>query len=113
MHFNDKLDAFDKKFTTVNPFQPSERVVLIMDFRHNIKKVRNNIFSSGDHKLSKRKIKLNGNFVVWIHWINAYNWDVYVNRHHSRQRQKQKNKKKKSTLNIDTCSKVYRCNKHE
>ena len=30
MHFKDKLDAFDKKFTTVNPFQPSERVALIM-----------------------------------------------------------------------------------
>ena len=37
------------------------------------------LFSSGDHKLSIRKIKLNGNFVVLIHWINAYNWDMYVN----------------------------------
>ena len=38
MHFNDKLDASDKKFTTVNPFQPGESVALVMDFSHNIKK---------------------------------------------------------------------------
>ena len=79
MHFKDRLDAFEKNFTTINPFHPSESVSLIMDFSHNIKKIRNNIFASGDHKLSTRKIKLNGCFVVWIHWIHAYNWDRYVN----------------------------------
>ena len=63
MHFNDKLDASDKEFTTVNPFQPSESVALVMDFCHNIKKIRNNIFSSRDHTLSTRKIKLNGNLL--------------------------------------------------
>ena len=58
MHFKNKLDAFEKNFTTVNPFYPSESsesVSLIMDFSHNITKIRNNIFSSGDNKLSTRK----------------------------------------------------------
>ena len=47
----------------MNPFQPSKRVALVMDCSHNIKKIRNNIFSSGDHKLSTRKNKLNGNLL--------------------------------------------------
>lgn len=78
MHFNDKDEAMEKNYTTSNPFHPSENVTLLMDYSHNIKKIRNNIYSSGDHKLSKRKLKLNNKFVVWLHWINAYNWDRYV-----------------------------------
>ena len=48
-----------------------------MDFSHNIKKIRNNIYASGDHEICKRKLKIKEKFVVWDHWINAYNWDRY------------------------------------
>ena len=75
MHFRDKDDAIENNFTTSNPFKCNDKVTLIMDFSHNIKKLRNNIYASGDHELSTRKLKLNEHFVVWLHWISAYNWD--------------------------------------
>ena len=75
MHFKDKEEAFEKNFTTTNPFHPNESVTLLMDFSHNMKKLRNNIYSSGDTNFSKRKLQLKGEFILWVHWINAYNWD--------------------------------------
>ena len=75
MHFEDKTDAYEKNFTTVNPFQPTEKVTMIMDYSHNIKKWRNNIFSSGDTEYSTRKLQYFSKYIVWEHWIKAYNWD--------------------------------------
>ena len=75
MHFKDKDEAMKNNYTTSNPFRPNENVTLLMDYSHNVKKLTNNIQSSGDYTLSKRKLNLNGKFVVWLHWINAYNWD--------------------------------------
>lgn len=64
MHFKDKENAFENTFTTVNPFLPSERITFIMDYSHNIKKIRNNIYSSGDHEICTRKLKIEDKFIV-------------------------------------------------
>ena len=78
MHFANKEDAMEKNFTTLNPFSQNENITLIMDYSHNIKKIRNNIYASGEHEMCTRKLKRNDNYIVWTHWINAYNWDRSV-----------------------------------
>ena len=78
-HFTDKSDAREKNYTTVNPFNPSKSVTMIMDYSHNIKKIRNNIFASGDAAFCTRKLKFKGHDIVWNHWIKAYNWDRATN----------------------------------
>lgn len=75
MNFKDKNDAIEKNFTSINPFKPSSKVTFIMDFSHNMKKLRNNLYSSGDHEFSTRKLKLKNKLIVWNYWIKAYNWD--------------------------------------
>lgn len=47
IHFKDKEDAKANNYTTVNPYQPTEKVSIIMDYSHNVKKFRKNIHSSG------------------------------------------------------------------
>lgn len=75
MHFTDKEDSKNKNFTTINPYNPSETVTMIMDYSHNIKKIRNNIYASGDHEICTRKLKLKEKYIVWAHWIEAFHWD--------------------------------------
>ena len=79
MNFKDKNDAIEKNVTSINPFKPSERVTFIMDFSHNMKKFRNNLYSSGDHEFCTRKLKLKNKPIIWDNWIKAYNWDRYHN----------------------------------
>lgn len=74
-HFKDKTEAAEMKFTTANPFRPTEKVSMVMDYSHNIKKWRNNIHASGDSDFSTRKLKHFENFIMWDFWIKAYNWD--------------------------------------
>ena len=58
MHFKDKDNTFEKNFTTVNQFLPSEQVTLLMNFSHNIKETQNNIYANGDHEIYKMKLKI-------------------------------------------------------
>ena len=75
MHFHDVEESRSKHYTTYNPFRPSQGVTLLMDYSHNIKKLRNNIHSSGDHVSCTRKLEIGSQFIVWNHWIQAFNWD--------------------------------------
>ena len=75
MHFKDSEDQKMKNYTTKNPFRPSQEVTLLMDYSHNIKKLRNNIHYSGDHESCTRKLQYDNLYIVWDHWINAFNWD--------------------------------------
>lgn len=78
MHFEDKEDAKGKNFTTKNPYSENS-VTFIMDYSHNIKKLRNNINSSGDHEICTRKLTIDNFFITWDHWIKAFNWDRSTN----------------------------------
>lgn len=86
MHFKDKEDAKLKNYTIINPFYPNQKVTVIMDYSHNVKKIRNNIYSSGDHDTCTRKLKLNSQYIVWQHWIQAYIWDRSHNTMHIHQK---------------------------
>ena len=79
MHFENEEDAALKNYTTVSPYRQTDKLTLIMDYSHNIKKIRNNIHSSGDHEVCTRKLKLNDHYVIWKYWVDAYNWDRYHN----------------------------------
>lgn len=74
MHFDSKENAKSARFTAKNPYG-DKQVTLMMDFSHNIKKLRNNINASGDHTVCTRKLCLGSKFIVWQHWVEAYNWD--------------------------------------
>ena len=52
---------------------------MIKGYSHNIKKIRNNIFASGDAEFCTRKLRFKGHDIVWNHWIKAYNWDTATN----------------------------------
>ena len=58
---------------------PSRPLVLIMDPSHVIKCIRNCISSSGFSKFHSKLLYLNGKFIAWDHWIQAYNFDKNVN----------------------------------
>lgn len=80
MHFPNK-DAKSALYTTANPFTVSSKIVMVMDPSHNFKKVRNNIYSSGDRERCTRKLRHFETVIVWDHWYKAYQWDKCSNTH--------------------------------
>ena len=74
LHFESKDEAKSKNFTATNPYGDNQ-VTLIMDYSHNIKKLRNNINASGNHELCTRKLSIDDKFIVWNHWMEAFLWD--------------------------------------
>jgi hypothetical protein len=51
-----------------NIYSPGKTIVVAMEPKHVIKRIRNNIFNSGDDSHCTRNI-------IWDHWRLAYNWD--------------------------------------
>ena len=46
-------------------------------FQHNLKKLRNSLLASGQHKNGKsRVITLHNTKVLWQHWQDAVTWDI-------------------------------------
>ena len=49
-------------------------------FQHNIKKIRNNLFASGDRSYHKRHLVFpqigTSADVKWSYWVDAYQWDI-------------------------------------
>jgi hypothetical protein len=81
MHFNDKQQAREKNYSATNPYGSPHSVIFIMDYSHNIKKVRNNIYSSREcvgHDC-KRQLQFDNHFIVWDHWVKAFQWDKLKN----------------------------------
>ena len=54
-------------------------LVLTMDPKHVIKRLRNNVFASGDTEGCIRSIKYNGDEIIWAYWRAAYDWDCIHN----------------------------------
>lgn len=66
------------------PLHPN--IVLLMDFSHVIKRVRNNISKSGESDDSNgnqnkciRTLKNGDHLILWDHWIQAFKWDHDTN----------------------------------
>ena len=62
-----------------NIFSPGDRIVFTMDAKHVLKRLRNNVLSSGDSDKCTRKLVWNNIQIIWKYWIEAYLWDVSCN----------------------------------
>ncbi|KAK3697240.1 hypothetical protein QZH41_010132, partial [Actinostola sp. cb2023] len=62
----------DKNYTTTN-IHTGKPMIFMMDPKHNIKKIRNNISKSGSNK--PRNLTVNGKAIMWNHFTNAYKFD--------------------------------------
>jgi len=73
MHFNgDPVDSHMKAKFYRNPMKS---IIFIMDPPHLLKKIRNSILSSGFLESHQRLLSINGKFIIWKMWIDAYKWD--------------------------------------
>ncbi|KAK3754215.1 hypothetical protein QZH41_013117 [Actinostola sp. cb2023] len=78
-------DASQHNFVAYNMHTGKELVVML-DCKHNFKKIRNNLEKSTLKDKSPRQLMLNGNSILFQHWKDAYNWDrnehsIKVNEH--------------------------------
>ncbi|CAB3995373.1 Hypothetical predicted protein [Paramuricea clavata] len=60
-------------------------MVLMMDPKHNVKKIRNNVEKSSAHG-STRMLTVNGQSIFWSYWKEAYMWDQNENSCHIHQK---------------------------
>ena len=56
-----------------------EKIILGMDIKHVIKRLRNNIYNSGTTSLCTRYMHWQGFPIIWDHWRCAFNWDITCN----------------------------------
>ncbi|XP_070556918.1 uncharacterized protein [Ptychodera flava] len=75
LHFKETTPR-DSNFTTRNPLTGG-KMIFIMDPKHNIKKIRNNLEKS--RRTGKSVLKYNGHEIVWNHWYNTYTEDQRAN----------------------------------
>ena len=54
---------------------PTRTMIFLMDPSHLIKKIRNSVLSSGFLSSHQRLLTLNGHFIIWKMWVDAYQWD--------------------------------------
>lgn len=50
-----------------------------MNISHVLKKIRNNIYKSGESACCKRNLKIQDKFIEWDHFKDAYLWDISSN----------------------------------
>ncbi|KXJ22079.1 hypothetical protein AC249_AIPGENE3500 [Exaiptasia diaphana] len=73
LHFKGKDDYIVKKFTIMNIFT-GDPMIFIMVPKHNIKKIRNNVFKRNFTE-KPRCLKIGGKSIVWKYFREAYEWD--------------------------------------
>jgi hypothetical protein len=72
MFFDD--DIVEKKFTCYSLFA-NVQMTFLMDPSHVVKRIRNNIYASGDQEGKTRKLKHGEDYIIWDHWVAAFEWD--------------------------------------
>ncbi|KAJ8306362.1 hypothetical protein KUTeg_016907 [Tegillarca granosa] len=78
MHFPDSNPIASHMIA--NHFKnPTKRIVFLMDTCHLLKKIRNSVLSSGFLSSHQRLLTVNGKFIIWKMWIDAFNWDQSTN----------------------------------
>ena len=68
-----------KRMTIPNMEVPGKSIVMGMEPKHVIKRLRNNVYSSGREEEHTRHLKRGEHHIVWDHWQQAYNWDIHSN----------------------------------
>ena len=67
-------DPLQSKMTIINRADRDQKVTIIPDPSHLIKKVRNAAFNSGESESHTRLLKVEGKKIIWKHWENAFEW---------------------------------------
>ena len=73
MHFPLNQPPSANNFLFTSPVNPTQQLLMIMDIKHTLKKIRNNILSSGPK--GTRLLIVEGQQVTWSQWEDAYKWD--------------------------------------
>ena len=63
------------KFTTHNPFNHKEKMIMVKDIKHCLKKIRNSLLSSSVDTSARRTLKWNGHLILWEHFREVYNYN--------------------------------------
>ena len=66
----------DEHMLVTNIFDPTKKIVVCMEPKHVIKRIRNNVLKSGNHAYCTRTLMWKKLVIVWDHWRDAYQWDV-------------------------------------
>ena len=72
MHFDS--DPLSSNMQITNRTNPSKKIFVIPDPSHVIKKVRNNIYSSGTGLQHTRHLSIDDHFIEWNQWEQAFEW---------------------------------------
>ena len=73
MHFIPTELPATQNFRISSPVNPTQSVFIVMDIKHTIKKIRNNILASSP--TGTRQLRIHDHDVMWSHWQDAYQWD--------------------------------------
>ena len=79
IHFENECDAKLKNYMSESLINPTRKIAHSQDFSHNMKKLRNAVYSSGIHKSNTRTLVKGEHQIVWDQWINAAKWDEDTN----------------------------------
>lgn len=72
-------DPATEKFKCPHTFDPNRSIMLCQDFSHNVKKLRNAVFSSGTSGHHTRYLVKSGHPIVWKQWVDCIEWDRATN----------------------------------
>ena len=72
----DGKDPLECNMTIQNPCDMSEKIVILPDPSHALKKIRNSIHASGEagQEGIKRHLVIEGHFVTWLIREEAFKW---------------------------------------
>ncbi|KAJ8311525.1 hypothetical protein KUTeg_010880 [Tegillarca granosa] len=74
IHFPDNNPSENKMIAKCYK-NPTRTMIFLMDPSHLLKKIRNSVLSSGFLTSHQRLLTVNGHFIIWKMWVDAYQWD--------------------------------------
>ena len=67
------------RMTISNLEEKGHSIILGMDVKHVVKRLRNNVYSSGEGQGYTRLLQWKGASIIWDHWREAFEWDRSTN----------------------------------
>ena len=67
-------DPLRNDMTLTNRANPSQKITIIPDPSHLIKKIRNSAFNSGHDSQHTRLLMVDGSVIIWKHWEETWEW---------------------------------------
>ncbi len=72
-------DPLSLNMTIPNIEELGGSITLGMDIKHVVKRLRNNVYSSGYDKSHTRLLQWHGKEIIWDQWKEAFQWDTNIN----------------------------------